>query len=119
MVTVILPVDGALPQARSKHSCSFIKNNNFLIVYGGESNDTISCKSNEGYKALNDIILFDINKKLWSTIVQYGFKPSGRWNTSLCVDDISERVYIFGGANHEEGFCSNALYILDLNSLNY
>jgi hypothetical protein len=49
-------------------------------------------------------------------IATFGFGPSARWNAALAVSDQSSKIYVFGGSNHSEGYCSNKLYCLDLSS---
>lgn len=61
-------------------------------------------------------MLYDIEKRNWMCIVTYGFSPSPRWGVALAVSQQNNKIFIFGGANHAEGFCSNKLFCLELSS---
>ncbi len=89
-----------------------------MIVFGGRTNDKIEVDGKTGFQSLNEILLFDILKKEWRCLAQHGFAPSGRWNAALAVSELSEQIFVFGGSNNLEGFCSNSLFCLDFNKSN-
>ena len=103
---------------RRDHSSIFLKNNKYLAVFGGRTNEKVLKNGQFGYQGLNEILLFDLAEKEWQCLAQLGFAPSGRWSSAFAVSEINEQIYIFGGSNNSEGFCSNQLYCLDFNKSN-
>lgn len=56
----IKPKDGWEPAPRRDHSSFLLKNNKYLAVFGGRTNDKVVKNGQYGYQALNEILIFDI-----------------------------------------------------------
>jgi len=63
---------------------------------------------------LNDLMLLDLKSLEWTCIKTQGFHPSPRWNAAVGYNPIGEQLFVFGGMNHAEGFCSNEVFCLEL-----
>lgn len=68
--TRLVPKDGRLPIPRRAHSAILIKQGKYLVVFGGKNDNSAELGSKLSFTALNDFMLFDTEKKLWSFISQ-------------------------------------------------
>ena len=56
-----------------------------MVVYGGRNDDMYQHNRNV---ALNDICMFNVNKREWIAIAMYGMFPNSRWAHCLATEDI-------------------------------
>ena len=105
--------EGMQPIPRRDHTALLIKNQSYLLIYGGKC-DQAAQLNRKDLMTLDDLMLFDFQTQQWSCISQQGFQPSPRWNAALGYNPTGEQLFVFGGLNHAEGFCSNEIYCLDL-----
>jgi hypothetical protein len=64
--------------------------------------------------ALNDLHLFDINKKTWMTIAMFGEQmPESRWGHSMTT--VNNKLLIFGGMNLR-CYCESVIWELDVSN---
>lgn len=114
----LIPQDSRLPVPRRDHSAAMIKDNRYLLVFGGRNDNHLEMQADDTskFKAFNDLLLFDTVEKRWTCLGVYGFRPSPRWNCALAVNDQREQIYLFGGSSYEEGSCPSEVYCLDYNS---
>jgi len=98
---------------RRDHTALLIKNGSSLLIYGGKC-DQANQLNRKDLTTLNDLVLLDLNSLEWTCIRTQGFHPSPRWNAAVCYDSINERLFVFGGMNQTEGFCSNEVFCLEL-----
>jgi hypothetical protein len=59
--------------------------------------------------ALDDIMLYDLNKKMWTAVCQMGCRPEGRWNAAISYCQENEILYVFGGSSYN-GTCRSDVY---------
>jgi len=64
----MVPKDGRLPIPRRGHSAILINQGKYLVIFGGKNDNSAELDSKKSFTALNDLMLFDIEKKLWSFI---------------------------------------------------
>lgn len=86
------------PVDRHGHTISPYKNN--LYLFGGTP---------DGSSGLNDVVVYDMEKNIWSFPRVAGSAPSGRYRHSAVV--IGSQMYIFGGYRSK---CLGDLHVLDL-----
>jgi N-acetylneuraminic acid mutarotase len=88
------------PGPRAAHSCELIGNQ--LYLFGGWN----------GKKALNDLVILDLETLKWSEPETIGTKPGLRNNHATTI--MSRYMYLHGG--HNGDIWLDDLYILDINS---
>lgn len=91
----------AVPVERHGHSLCVYKNQ--LVLFGGTP---------DGSSGLNDVVVFDLGKGVWTTLNTTGSAPSGRYRHSAVV--IGSQMYVFGGYRSK---CLGDLHVLDLETL--
>ena len=114
-VSKIRKIEGNV-QARYCHQACIIGGEqpgdlSFMVVYGGLSTQR---------ECLKDMAIFDIQKEMWFSIAQYGFRPndfeenSGRYNFGMCYNRISNQIIIFGGQSNKGTFCKPLIHQFQL-----
>ena len=87
-----IKADGTPPEPRWLHSAEHL--GKYLYIFGGRNVGLFKYIHNT---ALNDIHIFDIEKKSWKTLAIYGYLPTSVWGHSSTVHD--NQIVIFGGKN--------------------
>jgi len=103
---------------RRDHSCVLINKGKYMLIYGGR-NDRAYVPNNSvimPQMALDDLILFDFAKTEWVGVLQMGYRPEGRWGSSLAYHEVTDQIFIFGGGK-EKGSCGCDTYCCELNSI--
>lgn len=104
-VSLVEPRVGQKPQARRCHQSAFIPGNKYaggkrgyLVIYGGLST-SLEC--------LEDINMFDVERRVWVPVAQSGFVPTceGRYNFGMTYDLIGNKLLVFGGQSSKGAFC--------------
>lgn len=90
-------VDGAPPDARSRHSANRI--GSVIYVFGGGDNKRL----------FNDLWALDTEQLTWTPIATFGSAPSCRWGHTATL--IDTRLFIFGG--HDGANRLNDVHVLD------
>ena len=83
-----------------------------MIIYGGR-NDLIFPVI--GNVALNDICIFNISFKTWTSLAIYGMQPCSRWSMVMMPNrkHSPDGILIFGGVNLNN-YCTSRLYNLSI-----
>ena len=93
---------GKKPAGRLQHASVLYKDK--LFVFGGEPNQLLQ---------LNDLFMYQINKKSWIELKPKGIPPTPRVSTSaLIYDDV---IYFFGGYDGETWKSDIFVYDIDRN----
>ena len=87
-----ITAEGTPPPPRCLHVAEHV--GKYLYIFGGRNPSLFKQIQNT---ALNDIHLFDIEKRAWTTIALYGYLPQSIWGHSSTVYD--SKIIIFGGKN--------------------
>lgn len=60
-------------------------------------------------------MLFDLEKRVWSAVIQRGWRPEARWSSAIAFSEQSQQLFIFGGTG-ANGSCRNDVFCCELNS---
>jgi hypothetical protein len=63
----LVPKDGRQPIPRREHSATLMKGGKYLVIYGGK-NDNSADLDSKLFTALDDLMLYDFETKMWSCI---------------------------------------------------
>jgi hypothetical protein len=63
----LVPKDGKLPIPRREHSAALVKGGRYLVIHGGKNDNSAMLDSNL-FTALDDLMLYDFDTKMWSCI---------------------------------------------------
>lgn len=108
-----IQTEGMQPIPRRDHTALLIKNESYLLIYGGKC-DQAAQLNRRDLTTLDDLMLLELRTHQWTCIKTQGFHPSPRWNAAVGYNPTGEQLYVFGGMNHAEGYCSNEVYCLEL-----
>ena len=99
------------PLARSNPAGGFNRTTRELVVFGGNTS-----RSGLQFSPRNDVWAFDTINLTWRQIESPGTKPSARLFHAAVVDDINERLFIYGGgdAGAWQGPFLGDLWMMDL-----
>lgn len=136
IINIISQQGGKRPMPRRDHSAIMIRNNEFMLVYGGKNESAFQYKASElvqNYEAqtqrrrinqfiyeeitnstLDDIMLFNLATREWSAVAQRGWRPEARWSSAICYNESSQQLFIFGGSG-ANGSCRAEVFCCDLN----
>lgn len=84
-VSQLHPNDGFAPIPRRDHTATLLQNKKYFLVFGGKNDGDRTAERLNQPVALDDLMIFDIEKRNWMCIVTYGFSPSPRWGAALAV----------------------------------
>ena len=56
-----------------------------MLIYGGRND-----QAHPNPIQLDDIVMFDFEKKRWEAVNQLGTRPEGRWSASIVYDQNTE-----------------------------
>lgn len=95
------------PPARFMHSAVIDTTSRRMIVFGGENGCPLSVRNDVW--VLSDL---DTNAPKWTQLFPSGSPPAPRFGHSAMYDPASNRMIIFGGANHDPGGFMNDVWVL-------
>ena len=83
-----------------------------LFIYGGRNEEIFQKTENV---ALNDICIFNLNKKEWVAVAMYGRMPCSRWSHVVLPNRShnADQVFVFGGMNLNN-YCKAELYTFQI-----
>ena len=87
-----MKTEGTPPPPRCSHIAEHV--GKYLYIIGGKNPNLFKQIQNI---ALNDIHIFDIENRAWTTIALYGYLPLSIWGHCSTVYD--SKIVIFGGKN--------------------
>lgn len=83
-----------------------------LVIYGGRNDQIFPVIGNV---ALNDICIFSVNFKTWTSLAIFGMQPCSRWSTIMLPNrkHQPDGILVFGGVNLNN-YCTSRLYQLQV-----
>ena len=83
-----------------------------LVIYGGRNDQIFPVIGNV---ALNDICIFNVNFKTWTSLAIFGMQPCSRWSTILLPNrkHQPDGILVFGGVNLNN-YCTSRAVSKDL-----
>lgn len=87
---------GKKPTGRYGHCMVYMKEKNYILIYGGRNNDLYESK---GKTVVDDIFLLRLNYMVWCEVDCYMHQVEGRYLFSSAPCD--SKIFIIGGMNDE------------------
>jgi hypothetical protein len=83
-----------------------------MIIYGGRNDSIFPVIGNV---ALNDVCIFNVNFKTWTSLVVYGMQPCSRWSLVMMPNrkHSPDGILVFGGVNLNN-YCTSRIYNLSI-----
>lgn len=83
-----------------------------MIIYGGRNDSIFPVIGNV---ALNDICIFNVNFKTWTSLAIYGMQPCSRWSLVMMPNrkHSPDGILVFGGVNLNN-YCTSRIYNLSI-----
>ena len=95
---------------RRDHQALLISQNKYLLIYGGKNDSAFSYKLGEvgldrGHDShrlseyiyneitsarLADLMLFDLDERVWTAVSQRGWRPEARWSSAIAYHEQME-----------------------------
>ena len=92
---------------RRDHQALLISKNKYLLIYGGKNDSAFSYKLNEvglnkgtetprmhdyvyneiTSASLDDIMLFNLEQRVWTAVSQRGWRPEARWSSAIAFNE--------------------------------
>ena len=106
-VTLLADQGGIRPMPRRDHQALLISKNKYLLIYGGKNDSAFSYNLNEvglekAYDterlhnyvyneitsaSLDDIMLFNLEERVWTCVAQRGWRPEARWSSAIAYHE--------------------------------
>ena len=119
---------------RRDHQALLISKNKYLLIYGGKNDSAFSYSLNHvglsrgsdsprmnqyiydeiTSASLDDIMLFNLEERVWSAVAQRGWRPEPRWSSAIAYHEQQQQLFVFGGTG-KNGSCRNEVYVCELN----
>jgi len=94
-------VRGRPPCPRFSHAATSFKNmtGEFCLVISGGRNDEVYSRIHN--VALNDLCIYNANRREWQALAMYGTIPTSRWSHTICMngENRGDGFIVLGGVN--------------------